>query len=87
MIPAAMPKTIHRHEYKVLLRLLRERRQHAGLTQAQCSKALGRTQSFVSDIERGVRRLDLVQLRDLCLVLNIDLPSFIRMFERNLTRG
>lgn len=79
-----MPKTIHRHENAVLLRLIRERRQEAGLTQAQCSAALGRVQSFMSDVERGVRRLDVVQLRDLCRVLKTDLPTFVRTFERAL---
>lgn len=73
---AAMPKTIHRHKYKVLLRLIRERRERAGMTQPQCSKALGRAQSFISDIERGVRRLDVVRLRDLCRILKTDLPTF-----------
>ncbi|WP_428557254.1 hypothetical protein [Pseudomonas edaphica] len=41
------------------------------MTQAQCSAALGRPQSFMSDVERGVRRLDTAELRDLCLVLRI----------------
>ena len=81
---AAMPKTIHRNEYAVLLRLIREGRLRANLTQAQCSKALSRSQSFMSDVERGVRRLDIVQLRDLCRVLKSDLPSLIRKFEREL---
>ena len=79
-----MPKTIHRNEYAVLLRLIRDGRRRADLTQTQCSKALGRSQSFISDVERGVRRLDIVQLRDLCLVLKPDLPTFIRRFEREL---
>ena len=77
-----MPKTIHRQEYRVLLSLLRQRRQEAGITQVECSTALGRSQSYVSDIERGVRRLDVVQLRDLCLVLRQDFVTFIRDFER-----
>jgi transcriptional regulator with XRE-family HTH domain len=79
-----MPKTIHRKEYSVLLQLIRERRQRAGLTQAQCSHALGRAQSFMSDVERGIRRLDLIQLRDLCRVLDTELPAFVRAFERAL---
>lgn len=79
-----MPKTIHRQEYAVLLRLLRERREKAGLTQAQCSAALGRSQSFMSDVEHGTRRLDVVQLRDLCRLFKTDLPTFVRAFERAL---
>lgn len=82
-----MPKTIHRHEYAVLLRLIREQRRRGGLTQAECSAALDRPQSFMSDVERGARRLDIVQLRDLCRVLKTDLPAFVRAFERALTRN
>ena len=82
-----MPKTIHRHEYAVLLRLIKEHRQRGGLTQAQCSAALDRPQSFMSDVERGARRLDVVQLRDLCRVLKTDLPTFVRAFERALAHA
>lgn len=82
-----MPKSIHRPEYQVLLDLLRKQRIGAGLTQAQCSAALGRGQSFLSDVERGSRRLDLVQLRDLCHFLGTDLGEFVTSFEKALTRG
>lgn len=81
-----MPKTIHRNEYRVLLRLLKAARVKAGFTQLECAAAMGRHQSFISDIERGIVRLDLVQLRDLCRVLKTDLTKFIRAFERELQR-
>jgi transcriptional regulator with XRE-family HTH domain len=81
-----MPKTIHRPEYRVLLALLRQRRQTAGITQVECSAALGRSQSYVSDVERGVRRLDVVQLRDLCQVLGQDFVAFVRDFEKAISR-
>jgi transcriptional regulator with XRE-family HTH domain len=80
-----MSKTIHRQEYRVLLSLLKQRRQDAGITQVECSAALGRSQSYVSDIERGVRRLDVVQLRDLCQVMRQDFVAFIRDFEKTLS--
>jgi transcriptional regulator with XRE-family HTH domain len=82
-----MPKTIHRNEYRVLLRLLKETRERAGLTQAQCAEALGRHQSFVSDVERGVIRLDVVQLLDLCRVVGVDLIKFIKQFQIALRRN
>ena len=75
-------QTIHRDEYRVLLKLIKERRERLGMTQAECFQALGRAQSFISDIERGVRLLDVVLLRDLCSVLKTDLPSFVKAFER-----
>jgi len=81
---ATMPKSIHRNEYRVLLRMIKDRRQRAGLTQKECSEGLGRSQSFMSDIERGVRRLDVVQLRDLCRIMNSDLRKFVADLEREL---
>ena len=79
-----MTKAIYRPEYEVFLQQLRRMRLESGLTQAQCSTALGRPQSFMSDVERGVRRLDIVQLRDLCLVLGTDLSSFSKAYEQAL---
>ncbi|MVV48948.1 XRE family transcriptional regulator [Pseudomonas sp. PB120] len=80
-----MSKTIYRPEHAVLLVLLKKFRKAAGLTQVQCSTALGRPQSFMSDVESGTRRLDIVQLRDLCKVLGIDLKSLIEEFEKLLS--
>ena len=81
-----MAKTIHRTEYRVLLKLLKEYRVRAGVTQTDVSKALERSQSFMSDIERGVRRLDLVELKDICTVLKIGLGRFVQEFEQALPR-
>lgn len=76
-----MTKAIYRHEHVIFLQELKRMRVESGMTQAQCSAALGRPQSFMSDVERGVRRLDMVQLRDLCQVLGWDLISFTTSFE------
>ncbi|WP_457266389.1 helix-turn-helix domain-containing protein [Pseudomonas sp. P5_C3] len=80
-----MSKTIYRPEHAVLLSLLKTYRKAAGLTQVQCSKALNRPQSFMSDVESGTRRLDIVQLRDLCKVLRIGLVDLIVEFEKSLS--
>lgn len=82
-----MTKAIYRREHEILLQVLKRMRVESGMTQAQCSAALGRPQSFMSDVERGVRRLDIVQLRDLCLVLKTDLSSFSRTYEQALNKG
>ena len=80
-----MAKSIHRPEYDALRQQLRQSRVHAGLTQAELSEALGRPQSFVSDIERGVRRLDVIELRELCLVFGTDLQTFIDELETHIS--
>ena len=81
-----MSKTIYRPEHDVLLSILKRHRVEAGLTQAECSKALGRPQSFMSDIETGSRRLDIVQLRDLCKVLGVGLAELVAEFEKSLSK-
>ena len=77
---------MYRDENLVLLRLLKQCREEAGLTQVQFAQALERPQSFASDIERGLRRIDLVQLRDICHALNIGLGEFVQRFETELAR-
>jgi transcriptional regulator with XRE-family HTH domain len=77
-----MKKTLITREYKVFLRLLREARVQAALTQEELSQRLDATQSFVSKCERGERRLDLVELRTWCLALGVSVKAFAESFER-----
>lgn len=80
------PKSIHKPEYQTLLEMLVEIRNKAGLKQAELAELLGRSQSYVSDVERGGRRLDLLQLREYCQACNQDLVSFVRRFDKAITR-
>ncbi|EKT4540370.1 helix-turn-helix transcriptional regulator [Pseudomonas putida] len=82
-----MPKSIHRPEHQALIHLLRRYREAAGLTQTECSKRMGRAQSFMSDVETGTRRLDVVQLRDLCTVLGITLIELVQELEKAIIKG
>ena len=77
-------KSIHKHEYLVLLRRLRELRTTAGLTQTELSTALERPQSYISDIERGSRRMDLLQFREFCNACGQSLTKFVSDFEQEL---
>ena len=81
-----MEKTIHTHEYQVLVRLLRKARQDADVTQVELAAELGQTQSFISKIELGESRLDLIQLRAILTALDISLVDFVVTFERELSR-
>lgn len=85
MSRAAMPKSIHRPEYEALRRLLRQARDDAGVSQVELSAALGRSQSFVSDIERGVRRLDAIEMRDICQILDRDFLEFMAELESEIS--
>ncbi|WP_337245162.1 helix-turn-helix transcriptional regulator [Luteimonas sp. gir] len=74
-------KSIHRPEYKILTKLVRKMRDEAKLDQADLAVLLVRPQSYVSNVERGQRRLDLLQLRDICMHCGLDLVEFVRRFE------
>ena len=74
-------KTIYRPENDLLRTQLRRARESAGLTQVDLSQAVGKSQTFVSDIERGVRRLDTVELWEICQAMGIDLVAFISEFQ------
>jgi transcriptional regulator with XRE-family HTH domain len=65
-------KTIHSEKYRYLLALLREAREAAGFTQAQLSQRLGKPQSYVSKYENGDRRLDLIEMLEVCRIVNAD---------------
>jgi len=66
------------------LSLLRQVRQEAGLTQAKLAGLLGKPQSFVSKYESGERRLDVLELREICVAAGISLESFIIRLEGSL---
>jgi len=76
-----MEKSIHTPEQTVLQRLLRQIRRGAGLRQEDLAQMLGKPQSFVSNYERGERRLDLLELRQICEVVGVPLADFVRRFE------
>ena len=81
-----MPKSIHRPEYELLRNLIRETRTEAGVTQEALSGQLGRSQSFISDIERGVRRIDAIELRDVCRFLDTSLIAFVGELEDRIEK-
>jgi ribosome-binding protein aMBF1 (putative translation factor) len=79
-----MEKTIYTREYEIVLRLLKEARETAGITQVQLAKKLKQSQSFVSKIERGDRRIDIVQLRTICKIVGTTLMEFVARLEKEL---
>ncbi len=79
-------KSIHNKAYQQLLSLLRSKRLDRGITQEELASRLGVGQGIVSKIETHERRLDLVELREICLALGISFPEFVMEFDHNLTK-
>ena len=82
-----MRKSIHQRESAVFLTLLRATREAAGMVQVDVSRRLGKPQSYVSKIERGERRLDVMELRALCRLYGKSLRDFVEELEAALTAG
>ena len=82
-----MEKSISSPEYGLFLSTLKEVREEKGLSQTEVAERLGKTQSFVSKVERGERRLDIVEVRTFCIAIGVSFPSFIDRIERSITSG
>jgi transcriptional regulator with XRE-family HTH domain len=79
-----MLKSLHTQSNQVFLAMLRRRRQALHLRQADVAQLLGRGQSTVSKIERGVRRLDIIELRAWLAALEVDFLDFMGELDRRL---
>jgi len=66
---------------KRFLSLLRQIRVEAGLRQGDLARKLGEPQSFVSRCESGERRLDLLELREICSAVGVSLADFVERLE------
>lgn len=62
--------------YKNLVSELVEARKNAGLTQEEVATLLGKHQSFVSKIESGERKIDFIELEDLCQIYKVSIDEF-----------
>jgi len=73
-------------EHKKLLKLLRRTRVEAGLRQIDLARKLRVPQSMISKYEVGERRIDLLELRDICSALGISLTEFVEQLETLLRK-
>jgi len=76
-----MPRGKSGRDRTRLLGLLKRVRIDAGLTQAQMAKKLGQPQSFVSKYESGERRLDILELKQVCRASGISTLDFLALLE------
>lgn len=79
-----MQKSLYNRHYQVMLAMLRDARAAANLTQVELAARLAVSQSDVSKIEQGARRLDVIELRQWLHAIGVQLPQFISAFEAKL---
>lgn len=82
-----MKKTLYSDEQQVFLALLRQVRHERGLTQAAVAKRLTVPQSYISDYETGSRKLDTLQMRQVCEAMETTLPEFAARLEEAIAQA
>jgi len=76
-----MKKRIYLAQRGRLVSLLRELRIEAGLTQVDLAARIEKDQTYVSRYESGQRRLDVLEVREICQVVGITLEEFAKRLE------
>ena len=67
-----MPKTVFSGAHEHLVELLVRARRKAGLTQTQLAELIGKDQKFISLIERGQRRVDVLEFYALATAMGLE---------------
>ena len=72
-----MKKAIYSKEHKYLVDRLKKARKERGLDQKQTAVLLGVSQSYISKIESGQRRIDIVQLKQFAKIYKKNISYFL----------
>lgn len=77
-----MAKTIYTEEYKIFQKLLKRAREEAGLTQVDVAEALKAPQSFISKVEAGDRRIDVIEFWNLAKLYKKPVDFFFKFDDK-----
>ena len=72
-----MSKSIYSKEYRNIIERLKTARIEAGLKQEDVASKLEKPQSYISKIERGERRVDAAELKELAKIYKKSINFFI----------
>ena len=73
-----MSKTIYSKKHRYIIEQLKKAREQAALSQEEVAKILHKTQSYISKIESGQRKIDIVQLKEFAKIYKKPLDYFIK---------
>lgn len=79
-----MTKSVFSEAYRALLESLRGARERAGISQTELARRLGKSQQFVSYVELGVRRVDVIEFCAIMRALGADPGEAFLALLRNL---
>ena len=73
-----MKNDIYSSGHKFLAQQLKKAREASGLDQKKVAELLDKTQSYVSKIETGQRRIDVIQLQEFARIYKKKIEFFIK---------
>ena len=73
-----MNKSIYSKDYKEIINRLKQARVNAEFSQQTVAAKFGKPQSYISKIESGERRLDVVEIKKFAKIYNKDISYFIK---------
>lgn len=65
----------------ILVDVLKKVRKESGQTQMELAAKLQRPQSYISKYEKGERRLDLIEVSEICEACNVSLSEFVQVID------
>ena len=75
---------INKQEYQVVLEWLVNERLLAGMSQQDLAKELNKPQSYISKFENGERRLDIIEVIDICNAIKCNPFDLLKLItQRN----
>ena len=72
-----MSKSIYSKNYRNVIKKLKKARFDVGLKQEDVAEKIKKPQSYISKIERGERRIDVAELKELAKIYKKDVNFFI----------
>lgn len=79
-----MSKALHSRHSKIFLNKLRKQREMRQLRQADLGELLGRSQGWVSYVERGQTALNIIELREWLDALGVEFLDFLHELDGEL---
>lgn len=84
---SSMPKSVFSDAYAIFLRALVAARKDAGVSQVELARRVGRDQPFISLVENGVRRVDLIEFYVLAWGIGVDPVALFAAIASELPDG
>lgn len=73
-----MSKVIYSKDHKYIIERLKVARVEAGLDQIEVAKLLGKTQPYISKMESGQRKIDVITLKEFARIYKKPLDYFLK---------